>query len=123
MKEEKEIDTHPIIFMFSDMNQNLKKRILVVDDEIEVTRLCDRFLTRVGYKVLTTNFPKEAIEKLRQSDVDMLLVDIRMPNMDGFQILKRARQHQPDIAVVTMTGYGTVETAVESLHHGQMACY
>ena len=100
------------------MKQNLEKCILVVDDEKEVTRLCERFLTRVGYKVLTTNYPKEAVDLLGRENVDMLLVDIRMPNMDGFHLLKRARQHQPDIAVVTMTGYGTVETAVESLHQG-----
>jgi signal transduction histidine kinase/CheY-like chemotaxis protein len=100
------------------MGQNIEKCILVVDDEIEVTHLCERFLTRVGYKVLSTNIPEEAVKLLTQEDVDMLLVDIRMPNMNGFQILMRARQHQPDIAVVTMTGYGTVESAVESLHHG-----
>jgi signal transduction histidine kinase len=100
------------------MAKNIDKCILVVDDEIEVTHLCERFLSRVGYNVITTNLPIEAVELLEQEDVDMLLVDIRMPNMDGFQILKRARHHQPDIAVVTMTGYGTVETAVESLHHG-----
>jgi signal transduction histidine kinase/DNA-binding response OmpR family regulator len=100
------------------MAQNIDKCILVVDDEIEVTHLCKSFLTRAGYKALSTNFPREAVEILGQEYVDMLLVDIRMPNMDGFQILKRARQLQPDIAVVTMTGYGTVETAVESLHHG-----
>jgi signal transduction histidine kinase len=100
------------------MAQNIGKCILVVDDELQVTHLCERFLARVGYKVLSTNIPETAVELLEKEDVDLLLVDIRMPDIDGFQILKRARQQQPDIAVVTMTGYGTVETAVETLHYG-----
>lgn len=100
------------------MNHKLEMCILVVDDETSVTRLCERFLTRVGYQVLSTNYPKEAVNLLENGEIDLLLVDIRMPKMDGFQLLSHARQCQPDIAVVIMTGYGTVETAVESLRQG-----
>ena len=93
-------------------------RIMVVDDEVGVTRLCDRFLTRAGFQVVTANQPVKGLELLDHQEVDLLLADIRMPQMDGFQLMKLAREKQPDLAVVIMTGYGTVETAVESLHQG-----
>ncbi len=100
------------------MNCVFDKCILVIDDETGVTRLCDRFLSQVGYQVLTTNHPHEAVNLLDNKKFDLLLVDIRMPEMNGFELLNLARQSQSDIAVVIMTGYGTVETAVESLRQG-----
>ena len=101
------------------MSTPLKEaQVLVVDDEVGVTRLCERFLNRAGYPVLLANQPTVGIKLLQDRKIDLLLVDIRMPQMDGFQLLKLAREYQPDVAVVIMTGYGTVETAVESLHQG-----
>ena len=97
------------------MDQTINKHILVVDDEIGVIRLCERFLARAGYHVLTSNHPQKAIKLLENQSIDLLLVDIRMPEMNGFQLLEHVRQTNFDIAVVIMTGYGTVETAVESL--------
>jgi len=92
--------------------------ILVVDDEVGVTRLCQRLLNRAGYKVITVNRPSEGIDILGNQTVDLLLVDIRMPEIDGFQLLEIGRQLQTDLSVVIMTGFGTVDTAVESLHKG-----
>jgi signal transduction histidine kinase/CheY-like chemotaxis protein len=92
--------------------------ILVVDDEPGVTRLCHRLLTRGGYQVISVNQPKEALDILENQHVDLLLVDIRMPETDGFQLMAQARNQQADLAVVIMTGFGTVETAVESLRRG-----
>ncbi len=100
------------------MDKNVNGYILVLDDEVGVTRLCERFLVRAGYQVITTNYPQEGATLLEDQEIDLLLVDIRMPETDGFQMLKLARQYQPNIAVVIMTGYGTVETALESLHQG-----
>jgi signal transduction histidine kinase/DNA-binding response OmpR family regulator len=92
--------------------------VLVVDDEVGVTSLCARVLERAGYQAQTVNQPHQAIEILQSEKVDLLLADIRMPEMDGFDLMTYARKHQPDLAVVIMTGYGTVETAVESLRQG-----
>ena len=100
------------------MNQIADVRILVVDDEVGVTRLCERFLMRAGYQTVAANHPQEGIQLFNAQEIDLLLVDIRMPAMDGFQLMKLARQRRPDIAVVIMTGYGTVETALESLNQG-----
>lgn len=92
--------------------------ILIVDDEVGVTRLCQRLLDRAGYQVVAVNRPHEGISFLEKQHVDLLLVDVRMPEMDGFQLLEISRKLQPELAVVIMTGYGTVDTAVESLRKG-----
>lgn len=92
--------------------------ILVVDDEPGIALLCNRMLTRAGYDVLSETDPRRAIEYLGHNRVDLLLVDIRMPEVDGFDVISRAKRAQPDIAVLVMTGFGTVETAIRALRQG-----
>jgi signal transduction histidine kinase/FixJ family two-component response regulator len=92
--------------------------VLVVDDEPGVVQLCQRLLERAGFHVLAISQATEGLELLERVHVDLLLVDIRMPDVNGFQIIDQARRHQPDLAVVLMTGYGTVETAIEALRRG-----
>jgi two-component system NtrC family sensor kinase len=95
-----------------------KAHVLVVDDEIGIATLCDRVLTRIGYRVTAFTEPQEALTYLHENRVDLLLVDIRMPGMSGFDLIKDAYDHQPEIAVLVMTGFGTVETAIQALHQG-----
>ena len=92
--------------------------ILVVDNEPNILRLCQNLLERENYVVIATNQTKQAIDTVARQRVDLLLVDIRMPDADGFQILTMARQHRPDLPVVIMTGFGTVETAISALNRG-----
>lgn len=92
--------------------------ILVVDDEPGIALLCKRVLSRAGYFVTALTDPLEAGEWLKQNKSDLLLVDIRMPEMDGFEVITRARRLQPDLAVLVMTGFGTVETAIHALRQG-----
>jgi signal transduction histidine kinase/CheY-like chemotaxis protein len=92
--------------------------ILVVDDEPGIALLCNRILKRAGYDVLSETNPHKAIEYLQHNHVDLLLVDIRMPEVDGFDVISRAKRAQPDIAVLVMTGFGTVETAIRALRQG-----
>ena len=92
--------------------------ILVVDDEPGIALLCSRVLTRAGYDVTSETNPKKAIEYLGRNRVDLLLVDIRMPDVDGFDVISRAKRSQPDVAVLVMTGFGTVETAIRALRQG-----
>jgi two-component system, NtrC family, sensor kinase len=92
--------------------------VLVVDDEPGIALLCRRMLTRAGYFVTALTDPREAIEWLKQNRADLLLVDIRMPNVDGFEVISVARGLQPDLAVLVMTGFGTVETAIRALRQG-----
>ena len=92
--------------------------VLVVDDEPGIIRLCRRLLEKAGFRVLADTDPKVGSLIIEKEQVDLLLVDIRMPGMDGFQLIELARSHQPDLAVVIMTGFGTVETAIEALRRG-----
>src|ERR1043165_1896763 len=92
--------------------------VLAVDDEPGIALLCDRILSRAGYDVTSETNPRTAIEDLQQKRFDLLLVDIRMPEVDGFDVISRAQMVQPDIAVLVMTGFGTVETAIQALRQG-----
>ncbi len=92
--------------------------IFVVDDEPGIALLCNRVLTRAGYKVESQTSPRKAIEYLKENKIDLLLVDIRMPEVDGFEVIQHAQRLQPDAAMLIMTGHGTVETAIHALRQG-----
>src|SRR5690349_4326283 len=92
--------------------------VLVVDDETGIALLCNRILSRAGYEVISETNPRVAIERLQEQRFDLLVVDIRMPEVDGFDVISRAQMIQPDIAVLVMTGFGTVETAIRALRQG-----
>lgn len=92
--------------------------IFVVDDEPGIALLCDRLLTRAGYRVLTETSSRKALEYFKEHPIDLLLVDIRMPEVDGFEVIRNLKQLQPDAAVLIMTGHGTVETAIRALRQG-----
>jgi two-component system, NtrC family, sensor kinase len=92
--------------------------VLVVDDEPGIAALCKRILTRAGYDVSAFTDPRAAIQHIQESRLDLLVVDIRMPEVDGFDVISRAQMVQPDVAVLVMTGFGTVETAIRALRQG-----
>jgi signal transduction histidine kinase/FixJ family two-component response regulator len=92
--------------------------VFIVDDEPGIALLCERLLTRAGYKVAAETDPRKAIDYLRENRIDLLLVDIRMPVVDGFEVIQHAQRLQPDAAVLIMTGHGTVETAIRALRQG-----
>lgn len=92
--------------------------ILVVDDEPGITLLCDRLLSRAGYSVVAETDPKHALESLHNERFDLLLVDIRMPEISGFDVIQQAHELQPEMAILAMTGFGTVETAIQALRRG-----
>lgn len=92
--------------------------ILVVDDEPGITRLCERLLRQANYNVTSFTDPLVALKYLEKNKIDLLLVDIRMPEISGFDIISRLHQYQPDAATLVMTGFGTVETAIQALRQG-----
>lgn len=93
-------------------------RVLVVDDEFVVRDSIKEWLTVEGYEVEMAESGFEAVEKLAHHPYALMLVDIKMPGMDGVEVLKRAKEMIPDIPVVMMTAYATVETAVEAMKVG-----
>ncbi len=92
--------------------------VFVVDDEPGIALLCERLLKRAGYQVKTETDPRKAIQYFEEHPIDLLLVDIRMPGVDGFEVIHQIKHHQPDAAVLIMTGHGTVETAIRALRQG-----
>lgn len=96
----------------------MTETILVLDDEPGITLLCNRLLKRAGFDVVAYTRSAEAFDYLRSNLINLLLVDIRMPDIDGFEAISRAKGLQPDIAVLVMTGFGTVETAIQALRQG-----
>ena len=92
--------------------------ILVVDDEKNYLVVLSAFLAEEGYEALTAEEGQEALEILESADIDLVLTDMKMPSMDGIELLRRIRGKSPDLPVVVMTAYGTVEKAVEAMQQG-----
>ena len=95
-----------------------KARILVIDDEISIVEVLKALLKREGYSVKAAGNADEALDALRKEKFDLMISDIRMEPIDGLELLRRAREIQPHLAVIMMTAYGTVETAVEAMKKG-----
>ena len=93
-------------------------RVLVVDDEEDVRDLLSRFLTRRGYVVDTVKDGEEAIARVLEDEPDIVLLDIRLPKMDGLKVLRRLREEALEVAVITMSGVADEDTARKSLELG-----
>ena len=96
----------------------MSERILVVDDETSLVRLTVRILERAGYAAWGFASPLEALAWLEGHRVDLLVLDIRMPEMDGFTLMEEARRRAPDLGFLVVTAYGEVEMAVEAVNRG-----
>ena len=92
--------------------------VLIADDEIAIRETLKEVLTEQGYELLTAADGREAIQILTDTDVDVALVDIRMPEMDGLEVLEQSRKIKPDTQVIIITAFGTVENAVEAIKLG-----
>ncbi|MDA8172045.1 MAG: sigma-54 dependent transcriptional regulator [Nitrospiraceae bacterium] len=93
-------------------------KILVLDDEEIIQTSARRVLEPAGYWVKTTASPKEALELTRTFSIDLVLSDLKMPEMDGLEFLKRIKEISPATEVIIITGFGTVRGAVEALRYG-----
>jgi DNA-binding NtrC family response regulator len=92
--------------------------ILVVDDEDATRRLCCDVATEAGYNALAAPTTEAALEILDEEPVDIVLTDLRVPQLGGIELLKRIREHYADTAVIVLTQYGTIDTAVEATRLG-----
>ena len=96
----------------------VKGKILVVDDEERICEAVKRGLERTGYQVETSLDAMDALEKIHKGSWDMVICDIRMPEMDGMSLLDRIKEYDSNILVVMITGYASIESAVEAVKKG-----
>jgi len=95
-----------------------KPRILVIDDEAIVRVSCQRALAPESYDVEATSRGDEALKRLAEENFDIVLTDLKMPDMDGIEVLKKIKESWPQLVVIIITGYGTVSTAVQAIKLG-----
>lgn len=95
-----------------------KRHILIVDDEPLVRQSLGELLTLAGYAVSTASDCKEALDLLKVYNTDVVISDIKMPQMDGIQLIREVRAINSDTPVILMTGYGSIENAVEAMKEG-----
>ena len=96
----------------------MAKKILIADDEKTIRETLSEFFTDGGYEVITAEDGLRAVEELTNSDIDVAMVDIRMPGLDGLEVLAKAQKIAPDTQVIIITAFGTVENAVEAIKLG-----
>jgi two-component system NtrC family response regulator len=95
-----------------------KNRILVVDDDESLRRVTQFQLTQSGYDVTTAENAEQALTELERHPQDLIITDMKMPGTSGLDLLRRVRSDYPEIPVLMVTAYGTVETAVEAMKSG-----
>jgi DNA-binding NtrC family response regulator len=93
----------------------LKLRVLVIDDDEDICLYLKEFLTREGYRVTTISKPLDALPEIREGRHQIVLLDVRMPEMDGVELLREIRAIDSDVCVIIMTAYPSVESAVDTM--------
>jgi DNA-binding NtrC family response regulator len=97
---------------------NHKGNILIIDDEVVALNNLEHVMEKEGYSITSTQYSTKALNLLNEKDFDVVLTDLRMEKVDGMQILERCRELHPDTEVIMITGYATLESAVEAMKHG-----
>jgi signal transduction histidine kinase len=93
----------------------MERTILLVDDEPDIREVLDIYLTELGYRVHTAENGVQALEAFARTMVPIVLSDIKMPGMDGIELLRRIKQKAPETEVIMITGHGDMELAIDSL--------
>lgn len=92
--------------------------ILIIDDEKAIRKTLSEILSYEGYKIDEAGDGEEGFRKFREKDYDVILCDIKMPKMDGIEFLEKAKEANPDLPIIMISGHGTIETAVEAVKKG-----
>jgi len=100
------------------MESNIEKYVFFVDDEPEVLKMVGRTLERAGYKVSCFSKAADCLEHLRYQTCDLLITDVKMPEMNGIELLAEAKRFNPLLLVLVITGYGDIQMAVRALKLG-----
>ena len=96
----------------------MRARILIVDDEGEMVENCARILARADYDTLRATDPHDALARLDAERPDLLITDLKMPGMDGMELMRQARERDPALPVIMITAFATIESAVAAVKEG-----
>lgn len=94
------------------------QRVLVVDDEAKMRRLLEIMLKQMGYDVLQAGNGRQALDLLQEEAVDLIITDLRMPELDGMDLLRELNAQNSEVPVIVVTAYGTVDSAVQTMKYG-----
>jgi two-component system response regulator AtoC len=100
---------------YKEMSQN---KVLIVDDEVFVRELLFEFLTKEDYQVILADCGEKAVELIESEPVEVALIDLKMPGIDGTETLKKIKKVNPHTLSIIMTGYPTLESSIEALRCG-----
>ncbi|MGI9101446.1 MAG: sigma-54-dependent transcriptional regulator [Terriglobales bacterium] len=96
----------------------MSQHILVIDDDEAIVQSCEAILEDAGYRVSTALTPEGGLEMVRTQSFDLVLLDFKLPGMNGLEVLERATKLDPDLVVIIFTGHGTFESAVQAVKKG-----
>lgn len=97
----------------------MSAKILIIDDEPDMLDMLEMIITdKTPHEVVTTNNPLELHQLLQQHDFNLVITDLKMPSMDGIEVLEAVKNFDPDIPVVMITAFGTIESAEEAVRKG-----
>lgn len=96
----------------------MKPKILIVDDEVSTTETLKGFLQKRGFEITTEHDPVAAVELIRDRQFDLMIADYRMPKMNGLELIQQVRQIDPVMAIIMISAYGKIETAVQIMKSG-----
>jgi DNA-binding NtrC family response regulator len=99
--------------------EDMAEKILIVDDEPDMLKLLGMILReKTPYEITSTNNPLEAIDLMKKDRFDIVISDLKMPGLDGIEIIDAVKKVDPDTPVIIITAYGTVESATEAMQKG-----
>ena len=101
-----------------DMDGMEKPRILVIDDEPRIREACQIVLLEMGFEVALASEGAQGLAKIKERHYDIILVDLMMPVLSGFDVLSQVRENHPDTVVIVITGYATIEHSIEAMKKG-----
>ncbi|MEA2084733.1 MAG: response regulator [Thermodesulfobacteriota bacterium] len=97
----------------------MPERILVIDDELDMLMLLRMIIEdNTDYEVETTNNPSEALKMVMENDYDLVISDLKMPGMDGLELFDEVREMKPDLPLIIITAYSSLETSNEAIKKG-----
>jgi DNA-binding NtrC family response regulator len=99
-----------------------KSHILIADDEPDILMILGEFLSNEGFNVLTAKDGKQAVEKVRDYSIDLVLLDVAMPEMNGIDALREIKKIKPEIPAIMITAYRDAEKVVEAFRLGAYDC-